>query len=206
MNILPTEACVHQRIRAYNECVAKHDWLKVEGYDEVLDSLALSQPEDSPEYVSVRICGPQPLVGSEGFPPVDLWLPSEHLGKLDNLRILIRKGLAELGHPVSDPVVDSLLPLFPMAPDVGRAKLARLFSSFRMSSMTQTLVLPFPHDDSEEAGPPVMMGNFALKPFRSALKVSAALAAKSPLGISTSTLEERDGNWSIERTFEALPF
>ena len=119
--------------------MAKRDWRKVEGYDDILDSLALPRPDGSPEYVSVRICEGQPLSASEVFPPVDLWLPPGHFPKLDGLRKLIQKGLVEIGHPASAPLVDSLLPLVPMTPDVGRGMLAWLFSSFRATSVTQTL-------------------------------------------------------------------
>jgi len=184
--------------------VAKRDWLKVEGFDDILDSL--SQEEGSQGYVSVRICEELPASESESFPPVDIWLAPEFLPELDKLRLLIQKGLGEIDHPVSGRLVDSLLPLIPMTPGVGRERLARLFASFRPSSVTQTLVLPFPYENSEAAGQPIVIGDFALKPFRSAPKVSAALAAKSPLGLHTSPLEERDGDWSIERTLTSLPF
>ena len=194
------------RICAYNEGVARRDWRKVEGYDDILDSIALVQPTDSPEYIQIRVCESQPKDESEVFPPVDIWLPPEHFPKLDKLRKLIQKGLADLDHPATDPLADSLLPLIPITPGVGREKLLNLFSKFRVTSVTQTLVLPFPYEGPLDAAQPIAVGAFALKPFRSAPKVSAAFAAKSPLGLLTSALEERDGNWSIERTIESLPF
>lgn len=45
-----------------------------------------------------------------------------------------------------------------------------------------------------------------MQPFQSAVKLSAAFLANSPLWIQASTLEDRDGNWSIERTVAALPY
>src|SRR5688572_29451110 len=103
--------------------MAKRDWLKVEGYDDILDSLALFRPDGTAEYDSIRISEEQSASESEVFPPVDLWIPSAHRPKLDGLRKLIQKGLAELSHPVSDAMVDSLLPLIPMTHAVGREKL-----------------------------------------------------------------------------------
>ena len=108
----------------------KFDWRKVDGYDDILDSLTLSPPDGPTEYVSVRICEGPPSSESTAFPPVDLWLASAHLPKLDRLRKLTQKGIIELGHPVSDPLVESLLPLIPITPGLGREKASETVFEF----------------------------------------------------------------------------
>lgn len=169
--------------------MARRDWLKVEGYDEILDTLEFSQPDEHPGYVAVRISEVQHLMGIEPFPALDVWLPPDQLPKLDGLRKLVQTGLGELRHPVSPALIDSLLPLIPLTPGVGREKLAYLFSQFRMTPVTQTLVFPFGYVENEDIAQ-ISIGDFRLKPFDSSEKISAAIEAKSPLG-TNSELEER---------------
>jgi hypothetical protein len=184
--------------------VARTEWLKIEGYDDILNSFELEQPDDSSRYVPVHIWEGASFANSIQFPPVDLWLPLEHLPKLEKLRKLISRGLGELGHLVSVRLVDSLLPLICIAPARGRKKLDWLFSQFRATAMTQTLVLPFKREDAVEQE--LDLADFVMKPFRAAPKLNSAFAANSPLSVEPSILQSRDGNFCIERIVYARPF
>jgi hypothetical protein len=184
--------------------VAITQWLKIEGYDDILDSFELSQPDDSSRYVAVRIWEGGSFAWSIEFPPVDLWLPLDHLPKLDKLRKLIGRGLGEVGHLVSERLVDSLLPLICITPAPGREKLEWLFSRFRVTAMTQTLVLPFKLEDGLDQD--LHLADFVIKPFRAAPKLNSAFAANSPLSDEPSIFESRDGNLCIERIVDARPF
>ena len=99
--------------------MASRDWLRVDGFDEILDSLTFSQPEDEGEFTPVRICEERHLREGIEFPPVDLWLPTDHMPRLDGLKNLIRKGLIEIAHPVTVGIVDSLLTLIAVTPGKG---------------------------------------------------------------------------------------
>lgn len=185
--------------------VAKHDWLRVEGFDDLLDSLSL-RSHDSADWVPVRICDEQEMIGMPEFPPVDLWLKVGQLTTLDRLRRLIGAGLKEIGHPVSSALIDSLLPLIPITPGRGREKLSTLFSNFKKTTVSQTLILPFDFDPTDSDSQVIKVGQFSLGPFRSAPKIVAAVAARSPLGVDASFLESQDGHWCVERSLEAITY